>query len=132
MQLPASTRILTSVPLTAVLAHNRILAVALTITLLLVLCIPAFEASRPPVNSDQSLYLAEALNIAEGKGPTYPTGEPVTHRSPLYPAMLAGVFTAAGNSLDTAYVLPRLTVFINVLLVAALTRALFGNGAALE
>jgi 4-amino-4-deoxy-L-arabinose transferase-like glycosyltransferase len=107
------------------------LATALAIGLLLILCIPVFEASRPPINSDQSLYLAESLNIAEGNGPTYPTGEPITHRSPLYPAMLAGVFKLTGTSLDNAYVLPRLTVFINVLLVAALARTLFGNTAAL-
>jgi len=117
--------------LPSALYQNRTLGAALAIGLLLILCIPAFEAPRPPVNSDQSLYLAEALNIAEGNGPTYPTGEPITHRSPLYPAMLAGVFKAAGTSLDNAYVMPRLTVFINVLLVAALTRTLFGNGAAL-
>jgi 4-amino-4-deoxy-L-arabinose transferase-like glycosyltransferase len=107
-----------------------VLAVLVT-GLLLLLCVPVFEADRPPVNSDQSLYLAEALNIAEGKGITYPTGEPVTHRAPLYPAMLAGIFKASGTSLDSAYVLPRVTVFANVLLVAALARLLFGNGAGL-
>ena len=131
MQSPTSTRSALPVALPSVLYQNRTLGAALAIGLLLILCIPAFEAARPPVNSDQSLYLAEALNIAEGNGPTYPTGEPITHRSPLYPAMLAGVFKAGGTSLDNAYALPRLTVFINVLLVAALTRILFGNGAAL-
>jgi 4-amino-4-deoxy-L-arabinose transferase-like glycosyltransferase len=117
--------------LPSALYRNRTLGAVLAVGLLLILCIPAFEAPRPPINSDQSLYLAEALNIAEGNGPTYPTGEPITHRSPLYATMLAGVFEAAGTSLDNAYALPRLTVFINVLLVAALTRILFGNGAAL-
>ena len=74
MQSPTSTRSSLPVALPSVVYQNRTLGVALAIGLLLILCIPAFEAGRPPVNSDQSLYLAEALSIAEGNGPTYPTG----------------------------------------------------------
>jgi 4-amino-4-deoxy-L-arabinose transferase-like glycosyltransferase len=95
--------------------------------LLLVLCVPVFSAERSPINSDQSLYLAEALNIAEGKGATYPTGQPITHRAPLYPALLAGVFRIEGVSLDAAYLVPRLSVVANVLLLFLLGRALFGT-----
>jgi 4-amino-4-deoxy-L-arabinose transferase-like glycosyltransferase len=90
------------------------------------LCLPVFTAQRSPINSDQSLYLAEALNIADGKGLTYPNGEPVTHRPPLYPALLAGALRLEGGSLDAAYLVPRLAILVNVLLLYFLGRALFG------
>jgi 4-amino-4-deoxy-L-arabinose transferase-like glycosyltransferase len=95
--------------------------------LLLLLCLPVFSAGPSPVNSDQSLYLAEAVNIADGKGFTYPTGEPVVHRAPLYPAFLAGAFAATGPSLDSAYLVPRLATVSNVLLIAVLGWLLFGG-----
>src|SRR5688500_8093273 len=109
MQSPASTRSSLPMTLPAALYHNTQLGAHLAVGLLILLCIPDCEAPRPPLNSDQALYHAEALNIAGGNGPTYPTGEPITHRSPLYATMLAGVFEAAGTSLDNAYALPRLT-----------------------
>jgi 4-amino-4-deoxy-L-arabinose transferase-like glycosyltransferase len=96
------------------------------VILLVLLCLPVFTARRSPLNSDQSLYLAEALNIAEGKGATYPTGEPVTHRAPLYPALLAGAFKLQGVSLDSAYLVPRLSIVANVLLLFFLGRTMFG------
>ena len=103
----------------------------LTVGLLLFLCLPALQAGRSPLTSDESLYVAEALNIASGKGLTYPTGEPIVHRAPLYPAMLAATFKAAGASLEAAYWLPRLVLIANVLLVFLLARALFGAWAGL-
>ena len=105
---------------------DQALLTATTVVLLVILCLPVFAANRSPLNSDQSLYLAEALNIADGDGLTYPTGKPITHRAPLYPALLAGAFKLEGTTLDAAYVVPRLSVVANVLLLFFLGRALFG------
>jgi len=105
---------------------DQALLTATTVVLLVILCLPVFAANRSPLNSDQSLYLAEALNIADGEGLTYPTGKPITHRAPLYPALLAGAFKLDGATLDAAYVVPRLSVVANVLLLFFLGRALFG------
>jgi 4-amino-4-deoxy-L-arabinose transferase-like glycosyltransferase len=97
--------------------------------LLFLLCLPLFTADRAPINSDQSLYLSEAQNIAQGNGLTYATGEPIVHRSPLYPAFLAGALKLAGGSLDGAYLVPRLATVANVFLIAALAWMLFGGWA---
>jgi 4-amino-4-deoxy-L-arabinose transferase-like glycosyltransferase len=111
-------------------AHGRpwdqTLLTATTVAFLLLLCLPVITAHRSPLNSDQSLYIAEALNIANGEGLTYPTGEPITHRAPLYPAMLAGAFKLEGTSLEAAHLVPRLAVVANVILMFFLGRAFFG------
>jgi 4-amino-4-deoxy-L-arabinose transferase-like glycosyltransferase len=107
-------------------AHLRRLATPAVLLLLVALCLPVFTAERSQLNSDQSLYLAEALNIADGKGLVYSTGEPIVHRAPLYPAMLAAVIGVEGPSLEATYTVPRLAAVANVLLVFLLGRALFG------
>ncbi|HEU0072468.1 MAG TPA: glycosyltransferase family 39 protein [Dehalococcoidia bacterium] len=114
-------------PLVAGLTLTRRMPLLAAALLLTVLCLPVFTAERSPLNSDQSLYLAEALNIADGNGLTYSTGEPIVHRAPFYPALLAGAFKVQGVSLEAAYLVPRLSIVANVLLVALLGRALFGG-----
>ena len=106
---------------------DQTLLTSATVLLLLALCLPVFAAERSPLNSDQSLYLAEAVNISSGRGLTYPTGEPIVHRAPLYPALIAGVFKIDGTSLDGAYLIPHLAVVANVLLLYFLGRSLFGS-----
>ncbi len=96
--------------------------------LLVLLCsLPVLTAERSVLTSDESLYLSEALNIETGKGLTYTTGRPITHRPPLYPALLAAEFKAAGRSLDTASWLPRLAVVANAVLVLLLARSILGD-----
>jgi 4-amino-4-deoxy-L-arabinose transferase-like glycosyltransferase len=106
------------------LAQERLLTGAV-IAILLLLSIPLFTSERSPLNSDQSLYLAEALNISDGHV-TYPTGDPIVHRAPLYPAFIAGVFHLTGTSLDSAYLVVQVSIVANLLLLFLLGRALFG------
>ncbi len=124
MQAPFSSTRTSNQNLPAWLTQERLQTGAVLLILLL-LSIPVFTTGRSPLNSDQSLYLAEAINIADGH-PTYPTGEPVVHRAPLYPAFLAGAFQLTGVSLDSAYIVPQISIIANVLLLFFLGRALFG------
>ena len=88
-------------------------------------------APRGRLTSDESLYVAEALNIRNGDGVTYTTGSVVTHRAPLYPAMLAADFAIAGISLDAGSWIPRLATVANAVLAALLARRLAGGLAGL-
>lgn len=99
--------------------------------LICLLVLPAVVREPARLTSDESLYAAEALNIATGRGLTYPTGEPIIHRAPFYPAMLAAVYKTAGPSLDHGYWLPRAATLVNALLLMLLARALFGPAAGL-
>lgn len=65
-------------------------------------------AGRPAISSDESLYLSEAVNIANGRGPVYTTGEPIVHRAFLFPALIAGEAKAFGADSSAVYWLPRL------------------------
>jgi 4-amino-4-deoxy-L-arabinose transferase-like glycosyltransferase len=82
------------------------------------------EDSPAHLTSDESLYLAQAFNIASGEGFTYPSGEPITHRAPLFSAVLAP-FVAIGGA-DAAYVVTRAVVVANVLLVMLLAWRIAG------
>ncbi len=91
------------------------------------LALPLLFFSQPShLTSDESLYLAEGFNIAQGQGITYPTGEPVNHRPPLYPALLAASLKASDGSLGSAYWVPKVFALLNVFLVYFLGRRLFG------
>ena len=111
----------------APLAGYKPLLLVAGVVLVCALCLPAFLSEPARLTSDESLYAAEALNIAAGKGLTYSTGEPIIHRAPLYPALLAAIYEVAGFSLDNAYWLPRLATVVNAPLVLLLARALFGT-----
>lgn len=91
------------------------------------LLLPLLLAGPSALTSDESLYLAEAYNIAEGHGFTYPSGEPITHRAPLYPLLLAPAVKVAGS--DGAYVVAKLIVGANALLVLVLAWRIGGPGA---
>ncbi len=93
--------------------------------------VPALTAGRGRLTSDESLYVAEALNISQGRGAVYTTGEPVVHRAPLFPALLALDFKLAGGSLDAATWVSRLATVLNAFMVALLARRLAGSVAAL-
>jgi 4-amino-4-deoxy-L-arabinose transferase-like glycosyltransferase len=91
---------------------------AIVMLCVLAACIPVLASRPAKMTSDESLYEAEAFNIAHGKGFTYPSGEPITHRAPLYPLILAPAVKAAGT--DGAYAVTRVIVVINALLLALL------------
>ena len=76
--------------------------VLLALSLLAALSVPLLLAQPGRLTSDESLYLSEGMNLALGKGFTYTTGEPVHHRGPLYPALLAADFVMGGVSLGSA------------------------------
>lgn len=100
----------------------------MAVLLMAVLLMPLAFAGPARLTSDESLYLAEAYNIADGRGFTYPSGEAIVHRAPLYPAMLAPAVAVGGA--ESAYVVTKLVVMLNVLLVAALAWRLGGQVAA--
>ena len=88
------------------------------------LILPLLFAHPANLTSDESLYLAEAHALAHGHGLTYPSGEPVTHRAPLYPLVLAPAVAIAGD--DGAYAVVKAIVIINVLLVALIAWRMAG------
>ena len=88
------------------------------------LILPLAFARPANLTSDESLYLAEAHALAGGHGLTYPSGEPVTHRAPLYPLVLAPAVAIAGD--DGAYAVVKAIVVINVLLVALIAWRMAG------
>ncbi|MBI4571375.1 MAG: glycosyltransferase family 39 protein, partial [Chloroflexi bacterium] len=107
-----------------------LLAVA-AFALFVALSVPLLRAQPGPLSSDESLYATEGLNLALGKGFTYTTGEPVEHRGPVFPALLAVDFKLAGFSIEHAVWVPKLFALGNVLLLLLLARRLFGREAAL-
>ena len=118
----------------ASLVSPRLTSAAQLIACLVIIAgcsLPVFRAGPAPLTSDESLYTTEALNIATGKGLTYPTGEPIVHRAPLYPAFLALVFKVDGVSLENAYLVTRLATLANAVLVFFLARSLFSSLAGL-
>ncbi|HEY8172849.1 MAG TPA: glycosyltransferase family 39 protein, partial [Dehalococcoidia bacterium] len=91
------------------------LAAPVALAAILALLIPLMLAGPSNLTSDESLYLAEAYNIAHGHGATYPSGEAITHRAPLYPALLAPAIRVGG--LDSAYAVTKTIIALNVVLV---------------
>ena len=84
-------------------------------------------SKSPALTSDESLYYAEAINIANGRGAAYTTGAAVVHRPVLFPALLAAQGKVAGHDLADAYWLPRLLALLAAIVAAALTGRLFGT-----
>lgn len=102
------------------LRHAVALAVVLAIAFLLL------SSSRSNLlTSDESLYLSEGFNIATGRGLTYTSGEPIVHRPPLFPALLATDFKLAGLSLDNAYWVPRIFTILSAMVLYFLGLRLF-------
>jgi len=92
--------------------------IALALIAAAVLWLPMLVAGPSHLTSDESLYLAESHNIARGQGFTYPSGEPITHRAPLYPLALAPAVARGGD--DAAYALAKAMIVANALLVMVL------------
>ena len=88
------------------------------------LSIPLIAASPANLTSDESLYLAEAYNIVDGEGFTYPSGEAIVHRAPLFPLTLAYAMALGGT--DAAYAVPKAIVLVNALLVLLLAYRIAG------
>lgn len=107
-------------------ALTGIPTLALSVAIVLLCLYPAFASPRARLTSDESLYASEGLNLSSGRGLTYTTGAPVTHRPPLYPALLAATFEVAGPSLDAATWVGRVATAVNALLVLLLARRLGG------
>ncbi|HXH21051.1 MAG TPA: glycosyltransferase family 39 protein [Dehalococcoidia bacterium] len=99
---------------------------AATLVLIAICIVPVFTTPRGRLTSDESLYAAEALNVHTGAGPTYTTGNPVTHRAPLYPALLAAAFEVGGRTLDAGTWVPRIATVINAALAVLIARRLAG------
>lgn len=89
----------------------------------IVLLVPLFLARPAHLTSDESLYLAEAYNIAHGHGLTYPSGEAITHRAPLFPIVLA---PAVAVSTELAYAVSALIIAANAILLMWLTWRMAG------
>jgi 4-amino-4-deoxy-L-arabinose transferase-like glycosyltransferase len=100
------------------------LALPLAIVVVLLLMLPMVLASPSHLTSDESLYQAEAYNIAEGRGFTYPSGDAITHRAPLYPLILAPAIKFGG--LSAAYAVSKAIIIVNALLVMWLAWRLKG------
>ncbi len=102
----------------------RWLAVPLAVLLVCTLALPMLFAHHANVTSDESLYLAEAYNLAHGRGLAYPSGDAVTHRPPLYPLVLAPAVRLGGTA--AAYRVSGAVVALNALLVLLIVWRLSG------
>ena len=100
---------------------------AVCVAVLAALAVPLLAADPGPLIPDESLYISEGLNIAEGKGFTYSTGEAVNHRGPLFPALLAADFAIGGFSLENAYIVPKLFALGSAVLLLAIGWRFFGR-----
>jgi 4-amino-4-deoxy-L-arabinose transferase-like glycosyltransferase len=86
-------------------------------------------ASGREITSDESLYLSEAVSIADGRF-EYSSGEPIVHRPPLYPASLAAGFVIGGDATAARWI--ALAYAIGALgALYWLTRVLFGSAPAI-
>ncbi len=99
-------------------------ALPMAFAVVVLLALPLIFARPANLTSDESLYLAEAYNIAHGKGFSYPSGEPITHRAPLYPLILAPAVRLGGT--DAAYGVARATVVLNAMLLMLLAWRMAG------
>ncbi len=89
----------------------------------------SWQIADRPITSDESLYLAEAVAIADGRV-EYPSGAPIVHRPPLYPATLAPLMKISGNNVDFARLAPMLYGAGALLTLYALASVAFGGRAA--
>ena len=105
--------------------------IVIGVAILVALAVPMMTAEGGPLTSNESLYVSEALNLAEGKGFTYATGERVHDRGPLYPALLAADFSIAGYSLDHARWVTKLFALGSAALLLGIGWRLFGREAGL-
>lgn len=101
----------------------RRLAIALVVSLLLFAL--AVNASWR-ISPDSSLYMTLGRSLAEGQGYTY-NGESVGLVPPGYPAMLAAVRGAFGESFLALRIVHAAMAWLCGLLVFATLRRLFGN-----
>jgi 4-amino-4-deoxy-L-arabinose transferase-like glycosyltransferase len=123
-----------NVPLTQTQALERTrlpagLALVAGLSVLVVLSLLLLQPRAQPLTSDESLYLAQGLSLAEGHGYTYTTGEPAHHRGPVFPALLALDLTIGGKTLENAYWLPRALAFGAAMLTLLLGWRLYGREA---
>lgn len=79
--------------------------------------------------SDESLYLSEAVSITDGRF-EYASGEPIVHRPPLYPAVLAPVMAATGNDVDASRIVPIVSALGALAALFWLASLLFGRDTA--
>lgn len=103
----------------------RSLALPMALLVVIALAVPMMRASHANLTSDESLYLAEAYSLAHGHGLTYPSGDAVTHRPPLYPLLLAPVVRLGGAA--AAYRLTGAIVVMNAILVMLFAWRLAGG-----
>ncbi len=107
----------------------RLPLLAATAVAAIVCCSAIFALliSKPgPLTSDESLYFAEAQNIANGHGATYTTGEAIVHRPFGFPAMLAAEMKLTGErDAGDAYWLPRFIAIATAVALGAVCWRLF-------
>jgi 4-amino-4-deoxy-L-arabinose transferase-like glycosyltransferase len=105
---------------------QRALPALVVVLAVLVLAVPMLQSGPAPLTSDESLYLAEGYSIAAGKGATYPSGEMVNHRAPLFPALLSMPIRITGD-IDSAYWVPKLFAIALIVATFLLAQQLFGT-----
>lgn len=131
---PYSMRTAAAAPLgtdaTRAAAFARLLPRALMTLAVAVMLFRAFASiDGRTTTSDESLYLSEAVSIGAGHV-EYASGEPIVHRPPLYPAMLAPVMAATGNDVDAARMVPIVCALGALAALFWLASLLFGRDAA--
>jgi 4-amino-4-deoxy-L-arabinose transferase-like glycosyltransferase len=109
---------------------TNMLATLLLVAATLALVANAWSQARgAAITSDESLYLSEAVSIADGRL-EYASGDPITHRPPLFAATLAPIMAASDNSIAVARVVPIAYAVGAIASLYWLGRVLFGHRAA--
>lgn len=78
-------------------SHVVILGVALVVGLAVRVGVLRQTSELAPKIFDEHHYSELATSLADGKGFSWATGEPTSLRPPLYPAMVAAIWTATGT-----------------------------------
>ncbi len=111
--------------------RRPIVAVLLAAAALRALLLVASADAQPKI-VDERHYLRLAGNIADGHGFATAPGRPTSMRPPLFPALIAGLWTATGTrSLLTVRTAQAVISLLTVWLVFLLGRALAGERAGL-
>jgi 4-amino-4-deoxy-L-arabinose transferase-like glycosyltransferase len=105
---------------------RRALTIAFVAGLAIRLAILANTADLAPKIADEQHYSQIAQNIVAGHGFAWIDGQPTSIRPPLYPALLAGVWTLSSNNLQAVRALQILLALGTAVLVYILGLRLYG------
>jgi 4-amino-4-deoxy-L-arabinose transferase-like glycosyltransferase len=119
--------------LTGLAAGTRLSSLIVLVAVAAVIVHAAFvlvPAPRAELTSDESLYIAQGLNIAQGAGPRYTTLDLTNHRPFLFPAVLAVPLKLSAGDFTTVYWVTKAVVLLNLAALMLLARRMFGSLAA--